>query len=487
MDNPMILPVILAGGSGQRLWPLSRTAYPKQFLTLLADKHSLFQATIQRLPTISNFVKPLIICHEDYRFVIAEQLRQIDTQPSGIILEPSANNTAPAIALAAEWAQQNFPNQPNIILLILPADHFIADSAALQQTILDAVAAVQQNYLVTFGIPVTKPETGYGYIKIGNALNCVGNKVAQFVEKPDLATAQQLMQDPNYVWNSGMFMFRAQDYLNELQSLQPGIVTAATAAINNASSDLDFIRPAADCYKDCPAISIDYAVMEHTKHAAVLRLQSSWSDIGSWQAVWEHGKKDAAGNSIDGDVLAKDSTNCLIKASHRLVTTLDVHDLAIIETADAVLVTKRNQSQGVKHLVTALMEQQHAAAGEHRQVHRPWGWFDRLASGPGFQVKHIFVAPNKSLSLQSHTQRSEHWIIVTGKARVIRGNEEFDLEANESTYIPMGMKHQLINVDSTPLELIEVQCGSYLGEDDIVRYADSHGRATVNDTECVGE
>jgi mannose-1-phosphate guanylyltransferase/mannose-6-phosphate isomerase len=493
MDKTMIVPVILAGGSGQRLWPLSRTAYPKQFLTLLGDKHSLFQATIQRLPTDPNFVKPLIICHEDYRFIIAEQLRQIAVEPSAIILEPSANNTAPAIALAAEWVLRHFADQ-NCVLLVLPADHYIADVAALQQSIHAAVAATTHGYLVTFGIPITKPETGYGYIKIGVPLdfdeqnNGNGiNKVAQFIEKPDLNSAQQFMHDASYVWNSGMFMFAASNYLHELQQLQPDIVSAARDAITHATPDLDFVRPRADCYANCPAISIDYAVMEHTQYAAVLRLQSAWSDIGSWQAVWEYGVKDAQGNHIVGEVIAKNSSNCLISAQHRLVATLEVDNLAVIETADAVLVTHREQSQNVKDLVAALLQQQHSAASDHRQVQRPWGWFDSIAQAPGFQVKHIFVDPHKSLSLQLHKQRSEHWVIVKGNARVVRGTETFDLGANESTYIPMGVKHQLINLGSSPLELIEVQCGSYLGEDDIVRFADSHGRATVSEKEYIGE
>lgn len=488
MDNPMILPVILAGGSGQRLWPLSRTAYPKQFLTLLGDKHSLFQATIQRLPKLTNFLDPVVVCHEDYRFIIAEQLRQIGVKPSAIILEPSANNTAPAIALAAQWALQRYGADNNIVLLILPADHHIADPAVLEQSLLAASTAVQQGYLVTFGIPVTKPETGFGYIQIGTELNAgIGYKVAKFIEKPDLAKAQQLMLDDSYVWNSGMFMFSAKGYLQELVQYQPEIVTATQDAIHGSQTDLDFIRPTATCYQNCPSISIDYAVMEKTTLAAVFKLQCAWSDIGSWQAVWEHGTKDANGNCITGDVLAKNSNNCLIDARHRLVTTLDVHDLAIIETADAVLIAKRDQSQGIKHLVTDLIALQHPAANEHRQVSRPWGWFDSLAKEQSFQVKHIFVDPGKSLSLQLHKYRSEHWVIVKGTAKVIRGTDTFVMNANESTYIPIGVKHQLTNIGEDALELIEIQCGSYLGEDDIIRFEDTHGRATVNEKEYVGE
>lgn len=466
----IILPVILAGGSGERLWPLSRTAHPKQFLTLFAAKHSLFQATIQRLPEDMGFLAPLIICHEDYRFIIAEQLRQIDVKPSAIILEPSSNNTAPAIALAAYWAQLNYPEA---ILLILPADHLIADLDTFVQTIHDAIPTAQQDYLITFGIPPTKPETGYGYIQAES------NQVIKFIEKPDLATANILTADPAYLWNSGMFLFTANSYLKELDTYQPAISIATKTAISNSQTDLDFIRPEINCYKNCPAISIDYAVMEHTDKAAVFKLNSPWSDIGSWQAVWEQSEKDSAGNAVNGDVVTQNSTNCLIDARHRLVTTIDIHDLAIIETADAVLITHRQQSQALKQLVTELKQRKHPASSEHRQVMRPWGWYDSVAKGQNFQVKHILVAPGKSLSLQLHYHRSEHWIVVKGQAKVVRGEESFILNENQSTFIPLGVKHQLTNTTNNPLELIEVQSGSYLGEDDIVRFADEHGRATV--------
>ncbi len=483
MNNPRLLPVILAGGSGERLWPLSRTAYPKQFLALLGAKHSLFQATIQRLSSNPNYLPPIIVCHVDYRFIIAEQLRAIDAEYSAIILEPSANNTAPAIALAAHWAINNTltNSDEEQILLVLPADHHIVDHAALHAAIDAATPAAQSGALVTFGVSVTAPETGYGYIQAGAAWrNTTGNHVAKFIEKPDLDTAHILMQDPKYSWNSGMFLFRAQTYLDELNLVQPKIVAATHIALNSAQMDLDFIRPAASCYQNCPAISIDYAVMEHTKQAVVFKLNTTWSDIGSWQSVWEQSAKDQAGNSVTGDVIAHESSNCLIDARHRLVTTLDVHDLAIIETADAILIAKRDRSQGIKQLVANLKQISHTAATEHRQVHRPWGWYDQIGVGANFQVKHIFVAPGKSLSLQMHQHRSEHWIIVKGSAQVIKGEQTFVLHENESTFIPSGTKHQLTNLSTIALELIEVQSGSYLGEDDIVRFADEHGRATVN-------
>ncbi len=478
-----ILPVILAGGSGERLWPLSRTAYPKQFLALLGAEHSLFQATILRLPQDANFLPPLIICHEDYRFIIAEQLRQINITASGIILEPSAHNTAPAIALAAQWAQAELGNA---VLLILPADHYIEDQLIFQQTITSAVIAAQDNFLVTFGIPVTKPETGYGYIQLGEKITSNnGFQVAKFIEKPDQATAQQLAQNKNYVWNSGMFMFTANNYLQELALYQPQIITAINNSLAASEHDLNFIRPAADSYKQCPSISIDYAVMEKTNKAAVFALHSPWSDIGSWQAVWEQSSKDIQGNYLSGDIVAKNSSNCIIDARHRLVATLDVHDLVVVETADAVLVAKRDQSQALKQLVTELKQQAHPAASDHRQVRRPWGWYDSITSSERFQVKHIFVDPGKSLSLQLHHHRSEHWVIVKGSAKVLRGDETFVLVENESTFIPMGTKHQLTNIGKIPLELIEVQSGSYLGEDDIIRFADEHGRTTVNEQDYV--
>ncbi len=482
MNNSIILPVILAGGSGERLWPLSRSSYPKQFLTLLGAKHSLFQNTLQRLPINASYLPPIIVCNEEHRFMIAEQLKQINREALAIILEPAAKNTAPAIALAAQWALSKFVDP---ILLVLPADHYIQDQMAMQNAIsTSAVAAAQQGYLLTFGVPAHTAETGYGYIKIGeNICNTDGYKIAKFIEKPDQTTAAALANEPDYLWNIGTSLFTAKNYLQELNMLQPQIVTATAAAIATCKQDLGFIRPAADCYTNCPAISIDYAVMEHTKHAAVFKLNSEWSDIGNWQAVWEQGAKDTQGNYLCGDVLANDSSNCLIDARYRLVATLDVHDLTIVETVDAVLIAKRDRSQEIKLLVNELKQKSHAAATEHRQVLRPWGWYDCIAKGEHFQVKHIFVDPGKSLSLQMHHHRSEHWVIVQGSAKVLRGDETFILAKNESTFIPIGMKHQLTNMGKIPLELIEVQSGSYLGEDDIVRFSDDHGRTTVNEKE----
>lgn len=465
----MILPVILAGGSGERLWPLSRTSYPKQFLNLFDTEHSLFQHTIQRLPENANYLPPLIVCHEDYRFIVAEQLRQIQRSNSGIILEPCAKNTAPAITLAAAWAKQHYPE---CILLVLPADHLIKEPQQLLNNVSDATSSAEQDLLVTFGINIDRPETGYGYIEVG-----ANHKINKFIEKPDLAIAQTFVNNPNYFWNSGIFCFKPDAYLNELTTLDPDMPRHIQKALENCTHDLDFIRVDLTHYAQCKSISIDYAVMEHTTKAVVFKLQTAWSDVGNWQAVWEQSVKDENGNSINGDVVAINSSNCLLDARHRLVATMNVQDLAIVETSDAILIAHKDQSQAIRELVGRLKTKQHPAVQEHRKVLRPWGWYDGIAKGQGFQVKIIYVAPGKSLSLQSHKFRSEHWIVVNGIAKVIRGNETIMLQANESTFIPQGMKHQLINGTEQPLEIIEVQSGSYLGEDDIIRYADEHGRA----------
>lgn len=475
----MVLPVILAGGSGERLWPLSRSTYPKQFLALCGEKNSLFQTTMQRLCANSGYLAPLIICHEEYRFIIAEQLHQIDchsqSKCNGIILEPACKNTAAAIAIAAQWAEHHYPG---CILLVVPADHLISNIAQFAIDVSAAIPAAQANALVTFGIPISAPETGYGYIEVGP-----NNKVVEFIEKPDLATATIYASNPNFLWNSGMFLFTATTYLQELLQYSPNVLEHSKYTVTECQKDLDFIRPKLPIYAQGQSISIDYAVMEHTKNAKVFPLNCKWSDIGSWHAVWEQSNKDQNGNSIYGDVIAHNSSNCLIDARHRLIATMNVHDLVIIETNDAVLVANKDQSQSLKTMVAELKSRNHPAANENRQVSRPWGWYDGIAKGEGFQVKLIHVQPGKSLSLQMHKYRSEHWIVVKGCAKVVRGNESFILNANESTFIPLGTKHQLSNIGDADLEIIEVQSGSYLGEDDIIRFADEHGRATVNTLE----
>ena len=475
----MILPVILAGGSGDRLWPLSRKSCPKQFLALLGHEKSLFQETIKRLPSSDSFLPPLIVCHEDYRFLVAEQLRQINVKPSTIILESSANNTAPAIALAAKWSIEHHKDAQ---LLILPADHLISDLSQFYQSIATAESLATQQYLVTFGIRPTRPETGYGYIKYTNQIqDTKAFNVEKFTEKPDLKTAEQFIAKQNYLWNSGMFLINAKVYLTELKAFQPTIFKHVQSALNSTQQDLDFIRPDAAHYNNCPKLSIDYAIMEKTQKAAVVPFEAKWSDIGSWQAIWEEGDKDHQGNHIQGDVMLEQTTNCLIDARARFVGALGLEDMVIVETADAVLVASKDQSQNIKQLVSRLKDRNAKIAIQHRQVMRPWGWFESISEGERFQVKRIVVTPGKSLSLQLHHHRSEHWVVVKGSAKVLRGDQTFFLSENESTYIPVGTKHQLSNVGKIPLEIIEVQSGSYLGEDDIVRIEDEHGRVTTKE------
>lgn len=473
MNKPVILPVILAGGAGIRLWPLSRNSYPKQFLTILGAKVSLFQATLQRLPVNTQFLAPLIVCHEEHRFLVAEQTRQIAAKTSGIILEPIAKNTAPAIALAAHWAQQH---HPDAILLVLPADHFLPDADALLNAITATAFAAQQSKIVTFGVSVTRAETGYGYIEKGQLMQQDLYSVKKFIEKPDHATAQTLMNE-QYLWNSGMFMFNSAGILRQLQQFAPEIVAITQKALEQATRDLDFTRINLDSYAKCPSISIDYAVMEHTSQATVHTLNCAWSDVGSWQAVWEHSAKDANNNALLGDVVVQDVQNCFIEARHRLVTAVNVQDLTIIETNDAIMISKRNDSEGLKALVATLKQQNHPSSNMHRQVMRPWGYYDCLIKGERFQVKVLVLHPGRSISLQLHHQRSEHWVVVKGNAKVVRGDEEFMLNVNESTFIPIGMKHQLINVGKIDLEVIEVQSGDYLGEDDIVRFKEEYAHA----------
>lgn len=473
MDNSLILPVILAGGSGERLWPLSRLTQPKQFINLLGTQLSLFQATVQRVSKPQNFLPPLVICHEEHRFLVAEQMRQIDVTPSSIILEPIAKNTAPAIAIAAHWAQIH---APRALLLILPADHYLPDHAAFAAAVTQGISYADNGKIVTFGVPATRPETGYGYIEQGAKLAEQCYSIKRFIEKPNHATATKML-NPNFYWNSGMFLFSSHCLLQELQRWQPDIFSITLQALHNCVTDLEFTRLCKKDYAACLSIAIDYAVMEKTNDAIVVALNCTWSDVGSWHAVWEHVPKDAQNNAVVGEVILQDTHNCLISARDRLVTAVDVADLAIIETNDAVLVTKRDNSQGLKSLVASLKDRAHPAAQAHRAVNRPWGYFDSLIKGARFQVKLLVIQPGKSISLQLHHQRSEHWVVVKGKAKVIRGSEEFTLNENESTYIAIGMQHKLANIGKIPLEVIEVQCGNYLGEDDIVRFKEEHAYA----------
>lgn len=467
----MILPVVMAGGTGSRLWPLSRQLNPKQFLKLCGDT-TLLQQTLSRLDGLET-ESPAIICNEDHRFMVAEQLRQLAVKNASILLEPVGRNTAPAIALAALNATLKGQDS---ILLVLAADHFIADQAAFQQAVKDAEILARQDRLVTFGIIPTQPETGYGYIQRGVALPEQGYVVARFVEKPDQATARNYLDSGDYYWNSGMFMFKASVYLEALAEFSPDILDACTRAFEAGQRDLDFIRVGAAAFSDCPEDSIDYAVMEKTRDAAVIPLDAGWSDIGSWSALWTIGEKNEQGNVCKGDVLTLNTHNSLVYAEHKLVATVGVDDLVVVETKDAVLVAHRDRVQEVKKIVEAIKNDGRHEHMNHREVYRPWGVYDSIESGGRYQVKRITVKPGAKLSVQMHHHRAEHWVVVSGTARVTKGDQSFLVTENESTFIPIGEVHALENPGKIPLELIEVQSGSYLGEDDIVRFEDQYGR-----------
>ena len=463
-----ILPVILSGGSGTRLWPLSREAYPKQFLQL-AGEHSMLQATWLRVADVATQA-PIVVANEAHRFVAAEQLQQVGTTPSAILLEPIGRNTAPAIAAAALEACREGADP---LLLVLPSDHLIRDVAHFHRAILEAADIAEQGKLVTFGIQPTAPETGYGYIK---AVSGEGARaIERFVEKPDLATAQDYVASGEYYWNSGMFLFRASRYLQELERLQPQILAACRTSWEKARRESDFIRLDADAFKASPSDSIDYAVMEKTVDAAVVPLDAGWSDVGSWTALRDVSEQDANGNAHRGDVIAIDCHDTFAYGE-RLIAMVGLDDVIVVETDDAVLVGKSDRMQEVKDVVARLKADGRSEATWHRKVYRPWGAYDSIDNGERFQVKRITVKPGGTLSLQMHHHRAEHWIVVSGTAEVTRGDEVLLLAENQSTYIPLGVTHRLRNPGKLPLELIEVQSGSYLGEDDIVRFEDTYGR-----------
>lgn len=467
-------PVLLSGGSGTRLWPLSREAYPKQFLPLAGDD-TMLQATWQRVAAIAE-AAPIVVAGEDHRFLVAEQLRQIGAPTPAIVLEPLGRNTAPAIAAAA---LQALAGGEDPLLLVLPSDHVVRDGQAFRAAVRLAMPAAEAGALVTFGIVPDAPETGFGYIhaEAGEAGNGDGvRKVLRFVEKPDSATAQSYLEAGGYYWNSGMFLLRASRYLDELQRFRPDIVAAVRASFDDAVRDGDFIRLDKAAFAACPSDSIDYAVMEKTDAACVLPVDIGWNDVGSWSALWEVSQQDADGNAHHGDVVSIDSRNSYAYA-RRLVALVGVDDLVVVETDDAVLVARKDRVQQVKDVVAQLKAGQRSQAVLHREVHRPWGSYDSIDMADGFQVKRIKVKPGARLSLQSHERRAEHWVVVRGTARVTRDNDVFELFANQSTYIPIGAKHRLENPGSEMLELIEVQSGDYLGEDDIVRYEDVYGRS----------
>jgi mannose-1-phosphate guanylyltransferase/mannose-6-phosphate isomerase len=464
-----LVPVLLSGGSGTRLWPASRESHPKQFLPLVGE-HSLLQLTWLRLQGLA-IGAPLIVANEDHRFLVAEQMRALDAQPAAIILEPVARNTAPAIAAAALAAMAGGDDP---LLLVLPSDHLIKDEAGFRQAVGTALAAADAGGLVTFGIVPDAPETGFGYIKAASGQGV--RAVERFVEKPDLATATQYVASGEYFWNSGMFLFRASVYLAELETNQPQMLAHCREAVAAAKRDVDFLRLDKTAFAACPSDSIDYAVMEKTTRAKVLPLDVGWNDVGSWSALWQVSARDEQGNAHRGDVVAVDCHNTLVHSERRLTALLGVDDLIVVDTDDALLVAHRDKVQQVKDLVARLRRDGRSQTSLHRKVYRPWGSYDGIDSGERFQVKRIIVKPGAALSLQMHHHRAEHWIIVSGTARVTCGDQVFTLSENQSTYIPLGSKHRLENPGSTPLELIEVQSGSYLGEDDIVRFEDVYGR-----------
>lgn len=471
----MLHPIILSGGSGKRLWPLSRATLPKQFLPLISKK-TMFQETLLRLQGLADIAPPIVVCNNEHRFLAAEQLRAIDTPPLSLILEPFGRNTAPAVAAAAFSAQAK---EADAILLVLPADHLIKDTQAFHQAIRSAVTLAQQDNLVTFGIKPNEAATGFGYIERGTTLSRVPDAYAvkRFVEKPDLATAQKFLASGDFFWNSGMFVFKASAYLAELQRHRPDIHAAAQLAWRHSQHDLDFCRLDETKFAECPSDSIDYAVMERTDSAAMIAVDIGWNDIGSWSSLAETCPQDARGNAVRGDVYAAETDHCYIRSESRLVAAIGVKDLVIVETADAVLVIHKDAAQDVKHTVEYLKQAERSEHLVHRRVYRPWGYYEGIDIGERFQAKRITVNPGAKLSLQKHKFRAEHWVVVSGKARVTRGEDSIVLHEDQSTYIPLGVVHRLENIGDVPLQLIEVQSGSYLGEDDIERFEDDYKRS----------
>ncbi|MTB67303.1 mannose-1-phosphate guanylyltransferase/mannose-6-phosphate isomerase [Providencia sp. wls1943] len=460
----MLLPVIMAGGSGSRLWPLSRSLYPKQFISLTSKK-TMLQETIARLKNVEH-QPPLLICNEEHRFIVAEQLRQENFKHSGIILEPVGRNTGPAIALAAIKAMQNGDDP---LLLVLAADHVIQDHTSFTKSIEKAISSAEQGALITFGIVPTAPETGYGYIKKGNLVNESAFQVERFVEKPDLNTAEQYIASNEYLWNSGMFLFKASCYVNELKKHAPEILSSCELALKNSLSDLDFTRINAEIFKACPEDSIDYAVMEKADNVLVVPMDAGWSDVGSFSSLWEVSPKDQQSNVIIGDVLTENTRNSYVYSQSKLVSTVGVDNLVIIETKDAVLVANKDNVQDVKSIVNQLKQAGRSECEQHREAYRPWGTHDEIAHGERFHVKHLKVKPGEKTALQMHYHRAEHWVVVQGTAKVTNGDKSYILSENESTYIPIGSPHRIENPGKIDLHLIEVRSGNYLEEDDIVR------------------
>ncbi|MDN5864974.1 MAG: mannose-1-phosphate guanylyltransferase/mannose-6-phosphate isomerase [Gammaproteobacteria bacterium] len=470
----MLIPVILSGGSGTRLWPMSRELYPKQFLPLDGTHTTLFQSTLGRLKGLRDLAPPIVVANAEHRFLAAEQLLEAEVEAATIFLEPEGRNTAPALAVAALAAIER---DRESLVLALPADHAIRDVGQFRSAVETGIDAAGAGHLVVFGVTPTAPETGYGYIRAEAGGKRKWRPVAEFVEKPDARRAQQFVESGNYYWNSGMFLMRADRYLEELELHAPDVASAVRESHAHVCRDCDFMRLEPGAFSRSPSISIDYAVMEHTRRAVVVPLDAGWSDVGSWSSLAEIGSADKAGNVAIGDTLLEDTENTYIRAQSRLIATLGIKNQIVVETPDAVLIADRGRSQDVKRLVNRLAEEGRTEGLMHRRMHRPWGWYEGMVSGERFQVKHICVKPGASLSLQKHHHRAEHWTIVCGTAEVTRGEEQFLLSEDQSTYIPIGTKHRLHNPGTIPLELVEVQTGSYLGEDDIVRYDDNYGRS----------
>jgi len=468
-----IIPVILSGGSGTRLWPLSRTEYPKQYLPLVSD-NTMLQETILRLDGLDNFTDPIIICNENHRFLVAEQCHQIDIKNPIILLEPIGRNTAPAIAAAA---LQSIKDSDDPILLVLSADHVIQDVDAFHEAISIASQHARSGKLAIFGIVPTNADTGYGYIKSLKDNKNGARKVEEFVEKPDQKNAEFYLEQGNYLWNSGMFMFQSRVLIDELTIYAPNVIMSVNNAVNNSVQDLDFIRLDKQAFEESPSYSIDYALMEKSNNIVVIPLDAKWNDIGAWPALYDIGIKDSQGNVITGDVIARDTTNTYINGNYHMIAAIGVDNLIIVDTPDATFIATQDKAQEVKSIVESLQASGRCEVKEHRKVYRPWGWYDSIESGEYFQVKKLHVKPGAKLSLQMHRRRAEHWVVVSGTAEVTNGEHTFTLKKGESTYIPLGIIHALENKANEPLDIIEVQSGTYLGEDDIVRFEDVYGRA----------